>query len=100
MAQAVAGIDPSVLEMEWKQKADTATTLGTNVHKWIEDFWGGLNPEMPEENDPEYNRIKKFKTLYDLRFKHLVPLKSELKIFSRKWRLAGTIDQPFLEGLP
>ena len=90
------GIDPSVLEMEWKQKADTATTLGTNVHKWIEDFWGGLNPEMPEKEDSEYSRIQKFKTLYDSRFKHLIPLKSELKIFSRKWRLAGTVDQPFL----
>jgi hypothetical protein len=34
--------------------------------------------------------------LYEQRFKNLVPLSSELKIFCRKWKLAGTIDQPFL----
>ncbi|MFN9952367.1 MAG: hypothetical protein ACK55I_04645, partial [bacterium] len=42
------GIEPSVLESEWAQKANTATELGTRVHKWIEDFWTGLDPELPE----------------------------------------------------
>ena len=34
--------------------------------------------------------------LYEKKFKNLVPLASELKIFCKKWKLAGTIDQPFL----
>jgi hypothetical protein len=89
------GIDPSVLESEWAQKANTATELGTRVHKWIEDFWTGLDPELPE--DPiDLLRIHKFLELYEARFKKLVPLKSELKVFSKKWKLAGTVDQPFL----
>jgi len=90
------GVDPSVLESEWKNKADVANSLGTNVHKWIEDFWSGLNPDIPDSADPEYPRIMKFKRVHDLRFKNLIPLKSELRIFSKKWKLAGTIDQPFL----
>jgi len=89
------GVDPSVIENEWKEKADKSTVLGTNVHKWIEDFWTGLNPEMPEQEE-EIERVLKFKELYEQKFKDLVPLPSELKIFYKKWRLAGTIDQPFL----
>lgn len=89
------GVDPSVIENEWTSAANKSTKLGTNVHKWIEDFWSGMNPEMPDDTE-EVERINKFKELYESKFKNLVPLQSELKIFSKKWRLAGTIDQPFL----
>jgi len=89
------GVDPSVIETEWTGAANKSTKLGTNVHKWIEDFWSDRDPEMPE-NEEETERVIKFKELYEQKFKNLLPLKSELKIFSRKWRLAGTIDQPFL----
>lgn len=89
------GVDPSVIENEWSEKANTATELGTRVHKWIEDFWSDLEPELPE--DPiDLARVQKFLNLYEARFKKLIPLKSELRIFSKKWKLAGTVDQPFL----
>lgn len=89
------GIDPSILEEEWTKKANEATSLGTIVHKWIEDFWSGKNPEMPQEEEV-LSRVNKFLDLYEKKFKNLVPLESELRIFSKKWRLAGTIDQPFI----
>jgi hypothetical protein len=89
------GVDPSVIENEWQTAANKSTKLGTNIHKWIEDFWTGLSPEMPID-DEEVSRVNKFKEIYDQKFKNLIPLPSELKIFSKKWRLAGTIDQPFL----
>ena len=86
---------PSIIENEWTEKATTATELGTRVHKWIEDFWTGLDPQLPE--DPiDLARVQKFLDLYEARFKKLIPLKSELKVFSKKWKLAGTVDQPFL----
>jgi hypothetical protein len=89
------GVDVSVVLNEWQQKADNANSLGTRVHKWIEDFWSGNAPEVPA--DPGLrDRIDKFMEVYDKRLSILMPLRSELKIFSRKWRLAGTIDQPFL----
>ena len=89
------GVDPSVIENEWTEAGNKATSLGSRVHKWIEDFWSGENPELPEDAD-FLERVNKFKSIYELKFKNLIPLKSELKIFSRKWRIAGTIDQPFL----
>lgn len=89
------GIDKSLLENEWTKKADDANELGTYVHKWIEDFWTGNNPELPTE-EKALSRVNYFLDVYNKRFTNLVPLKSELKIFSKKWRLAGTIDQPFL----
>ena len=89
------GVDPSVIENEWTSASVKSTTLGTKVHKWIEDFWSGESPSLPE--DPELlERVEKFMAVYESKFKNLLPLKSELKIFSKKWRLAGTIDQPFL----
>ena len=89
------GVDVSVVLNEWQQKANNANSLGTRVHKWIEDFWSGNAPEVPEDDDIR-DRIDKFMEMYDKRLNVLMPLQSELKIFSRKWRLAGTIDQPFL----
>lgn len=92
---AERNIDVSVIKAEWAEKALIGTTLGTNVHKWIEDFWSGLRPLVPE--DPEIkSRVSKFMKLYREKFYKLVALQPELKIFSKKWRLAGTIDQPFL----
>lgn len=89
------GVDVSVILNEWKSKADVATSLGTDVHKFIEDFWSGKNPSIPE--DPNLlDRIEKFMDIYNRKLHVLLPLKSELRVFSKKWRLAGTIDQPFL----
>ena len=69
--------------------------MGTRVHKWIEDFWSGKAPIIPDDEILR-ERIEKFMEIHDKRLSVLLPLKSELKIFSRRWRLAGTIDQPFL----
>ena len=94
---AERGVEVSVVLDEWQGKADVANDLGTRVHKWIEDFCSGKDRELTEEYEPAFvERIGKFMDLYEQRFKNLVPLSSELKIFCRKWKLAGTIDQPFL----
>lgn len=89
------GVDVSIVLNEWQEKANVANSLGTRVHKWIEDFWSGNAPEIPTDPDIR-DRIDKFMEMYDKRLNSLLPLQSELKIFSKKWRLAGTIDQPFL----
>lgn len=90
------GVDVSVVLEEWQNKANAATGLGTQVHKYIEDFWSGKEPQLPQDGTPLRERIDKFLEIYEKKLKVLIPLKSELKIFSKKWRLAGTIDQPFL----
>jgi hypothetical protein len=90
------GVDVSVILEEWQSKANVATSLGTKVHKYIEDFWSGNNPELPDSGTEFRDRVDKFLEIYDRKLNVLIPLKSELKIFSKKWRLAGTVDQPFL----
>ncbi len=79
---------------EWKQTADTAVDLGTVVHKWIEDFYNGLNPPDPE--DPRVlERVDRFRRLHADRLYKLSPIKQEFRLFSRKWGIAGTTDAIF-----
>jgi hypothetical protein len=89
------GVDQSIILEEWQQKSNKATGIGTRVHKYIEDFWSEKNPEMPTDLETK-ERVEKFLNLYEKKLKVFYPLKSELKIFSKKWRLSGTIDQPLL----
>ncbi len=88
-------VDVSVILEEWGDKATRSTVIGTKVHKYIEDFWSGLNPELPEDPDV-LDRVQKFINFYNRKLHVFHPLKSELKVFSKKWRLSGTIDQPLL----
>lgn len=82
---------------EWKQKSDTALDLGTDVHKWIEEFYQGANPSDPEH--PEVlSRVNKFKQLHEERLYKLTPVTQEFRVFSRKWGLAGTMDILFKMG--
>jgi hypothetical protein len=93
---AERGVDVDVVLNEWNKKGDIANELGTKVHNWIEDFWMGRNPEIPANKGEYRNRCIKFMDIYNSSLISMVPLKSELRVFSKKWRLAGTIDQPFL----
>ena len=76
---------------EWKEISDTALVLGTNVHKWIEDFYNKKNPQMPLHEE-EKKRVEKFLSIYEEKLHKLTPIHQELRIFSKKWKLAGTID--------
>ena len=88
-------VDPSVILKEWDDKAKKAARIGTEVHKYIENFWSGIEQETP--TDPEvYKRIVNFLDVYHRKLKAFHPLKSELRVFSKKWRISGTIDQPLL----
>jgi hypothetical protein len=90
------GISVSEIKKEWQEKSDKANDLGTRVHKWIEDFWSGEIQDIPNDDPTFRERIEKFNSLYEIKLKNLVSLGSEVKIFSRRWKLSGTMDQPFL----
>jgi len=76
---------------EWKDISDIALLLGTNVHKWIEDYYNGDNPEMPEAVN-EKERVEKFLAIYEERLHKLTAVAQEFRVFSRKWGIAGTLD--------
>lgn len=85
--------------LEWKEISDVALTLGTNVHKWIEDYYNGDNPELPI-NERELERVTAFLALYQAKLNKFTPVFQEFRVFSRKWGIAGTLDILFsLNGL-
>lgn len=88
------GVSKKIVLAEWKEISDVALKLGTNVHKWIEDYYNGENPELPTV-DNEYERVQKFLQLYEDKLHKFEPLHQEFRLFSRKWGLAGTLDALF-----
>lgn len=92
-AQQLGISKDAVLKM-WQDKGDTAVNLGSAVHKWIEDYYKGLNPPLP--TDPILlERVQKFLYLHEMRLHKLRPVEQEFRLFSRKWNIAGTTDALF-----
>lgn len=80
---------------EWEAKGLYARILGTNVHKWIEDFWNGLNPAIPDHPD-EAIRVNAYLEFHYKHFKRFIQIAQEVRVFSRKYGISGTIDALFL----
>lgn len=109
------GVSQQQILNEWAATAKEGTDLGTYVHEWIEDFYNGKNPDLPvvveEKEDPFFvdievatlptfqekalDRVQKFKKLYDTKLNMFDPKAQELRIFSKKWGIAGTLDALF-----
>lgn len=89
------GVHQSLVLNEWKQISDTALNLGTRVHKWIEDFYNGLNPELPLNDEIFLERVLKFKEIHENTLHKFTPIHQEFRVFSRKWGIAGTLDALF-----
>lgn len=70
-------------------KRDKAASTGTLVHQWIEDWIKGRQPELPQ--DPQVlNGVLAFKRYVDTH--NVTFVASEQKIFSKKYKYAGTLD--------
>jgi len=88
------GVPVEEIRTEWKETAAVACDLGTDVHKWVEDYWNGKKPGKPK-NEEVQRKVKKFYAIYKSRLNALTSIKQEFKVFSSKWNLAGTIDGIF-----
>ena len=89
------GISQQEILNEWKEKNDYANLVGSETHQWIEDYFNGIYRQLPTNIDI-INRINKFNISYAKDLQKLTPIKFELKIFSKKYPIAGTIDSLFL----
>jgi hypothetical protein len=85
------GVTQQEILNEWKELADRGKEVGTVVHKWIEDYYSGLNPEMTGDPTMDH-RINLFLKVQQDRLHRLNPTHQELRIFSREWGIAGTVD--------
>jgi hypothetical protein len=77
---------------KWDNIRDRACDLGHMVHEYIENFYEQNSTELTD--DPEANeRIVKFHSIYEDKLKPMINIGSEIKMFSKIWPLAGTMDQ-------
>lgn len=89
------GIEQSEMLARWDAKRDRSCELGHNVHDYIEKFYEQGSTELT--SDPEANeRIEKFKTIYENKLSQLESIGSEIRVLSKVWGLAGTIDKLYL----
>ena len=89
------GITQEEILKEWKDKNDYAKYVGSETHQWIENYFNGVYQKLPSNVDI-VDRINKFNISYAKDLHKLTPLKFEIRIFSKKYPLAGTIDSLFL----
>jgi hypothetical protein len=84
---------------EWKDKADVACLLGSQVHFMIESFLNGVDAPKPLEdealNNKSIERFNKWYQLYLTKLIKMTPIAQELRVFSPKLKIAGTIDALF-----
>lgn len=90
-----AGVPQEWMLKDWKDKNDYANLVGTATHNWIENYYNQIWQELPDNMDI-INRINKFNKIYASQLHKLEPIKFEVRVFSKKWKLAGTIDSLFL----
>jgi ATP-dependent exoDNAse (exonuclease V) beta subunit len=89
------GIKVDELLKNWQEKNDRANQVGSATHDWIENYFNGIWQNLPTDIDV-IDRINKFNILYAKHLYKLKPVKFELRVFSKKYPLAGTIDSIFL----
>ena len=85
------GITKEEMLKQWEETRNKGTELGSKVHKYIEDFYNGLDPELPDENDVK-SRCEKFHQIYNKKLNKLTFISAENKIFYEKYNLAGMVD--------
>lgn len=89
------GVPQDFILNEWKAINDYANEVGTDTHQWIEDYFNKIWRPIPTNLDVVH-RINKFNKIYAKQLYKLEPLKFEVRVFSKKWRIAGMIDSLFI----
>jgi ATP-dependent exoDNAse (exonuclease V) beta subunit len=90
-----AGVPQDWILAEWKKLNDYANEVGTDTHQWIEDYFNQIWKPLPSNPDV-IHRINKFNKIYCKQLHKLEPLKFEVRVFSKKWKIAGMIDSLFV----
>lgn len=90
-----AGVPQDWILAEWKKLNDYANEVGTDTHQWIEDYFNQVWKPIPLNPDV-LHRINKFNHIYAKHLYKLEPLKFEVRVFSKKWKIAGMIDSLFI----
>jgi ATP-dependent exoDNAse (exonuclease V) beta subunit len=89
------GISQDEVKKQWQATNDRANDIGTLTHQWIEDYFNQKWSPLP--TDPDLiHRINKFNKVFSKHLHKLEPVQFEVRVFSKDWKLAGTIDALFI----
>lgn len=89
------GVPQEWILKEWKEKNDYANLVGSATHDWIENYFNQNYQKLPNNLDV-IDRINKFNKIFAQQLYKLEPVIFEVRIFSKKYPIAGTIDSIFL----
>lgn len=89
------GVPQEWLLQEWKEKNEYANVVGSATHDWIENYFIEKWRPLPTNLDV-IDRINKFNKIFATHLYKLEPVQFELRIFSKKYPIAGTLDSLFL----
>lgn len=91
--KATPGRPADVLKAEWEAKGRAAREKGTRMHDRIERHYLGEEPDEEALADGAFRNFLRFAEKIQLR-----PYRSEWRIFSEKYRIAGTLDFLAFDG--
>lgn len=89
------GVTQQEMLERWDKKRDRSCDLGHMVHDYIEKFYEQGSTTLTKDIEAN-ERIEKFKIIYNQKLCKLESIGSEIKVFSKIWGLAGTIDKLYL----
>ena len=75
----------------WNKNGSNASEAGTNLHLDIEKYYNGVNVDNDSD---EFKYFLEFA----LDYKKLIPYRTEQIIYSKEYRLAGSVDMLFINS--
>jgi ATP-dependent exoDNAse (exonuclease V) beta subunit len=87
-----------IIQKSWDDKRDRANLLGTLVHQYIEEYFDPNLDTSYFDDEEVIERIEKFREQIIPRISQFECIAQELRIFSKKLKLAGTIDALFIKN--
>jgi hypothetical protein len=82
------GLTATQIEDMWSANAMDASSKGTALHAYIENYYNGL---FTKEESPEINQFKEFAKEYP----HLLAYRTEWTVFYEEYKICGSIDMVF-----
>lgn len=96
------GTTREIILEEWAATAKDGTDLGSYIHGWIEDWYNGKEPSLPvfegivnpmgTMEERKVDRIQKFLQIHEEKLNIFESIGQEIRLFSREWGIAGTLD--------
>ena len=77
-------------KLAYKKVSKAALNTGSGVHNWVENFWVSITPPPMPESQEECNSVDCF--LEWVSQHKVVPILTETKLASMKYKVAGTVD--------